>query len=456
MTTPRTFSLTLRAAVAATWFSGQTAKTWIAIPGVNTVNDAWAGQSTLTVYGNPPGICRAWNGACVDQVRGEYLFVANGGHEDYAGNEVYALGLRQATPKWYRLLDHSPSSVINSYVHSGSGAPPASTSSTAAGQGVNPDKYAAMYGDGRMRSVHGWYSTHFANNKAWLVTQGSPTGVGYSTPHAWSFDRGFVGLATAFGQTPLAWANNAGPWQWLGFSATGGMSTTAQGIPAWDDSPAVALDEVTGILHTLHGSDQGDGQVSGYGTLNTSTGAFTHTASAIGQTAWGAAVVAYDPQWDGVLGDPNGTCRWRLFIALNKTGGLYVRDLVAGTWSTPALSSSTFSASGVGAVYHSASRSMIAADPVRSGNGTVYKIRVPTNPTTGVYVPSATWAVTPITTVGGANPSTGSAAGLGGGYSYGKLRLVKNIPDGNDGIVLCTETANPTYVYKLPLTEIQN
>jgi hypothetical protein len=454
--TTRTFQFTVAAASGPSWFTtGQSVKTWKAIPGVNTVNDAWAGQTTLTVYGNPPGICRAWNGACVDQVRGEYLLVANGGHEDYAWNEVYAISLRTDSPKWYRLVDHSPSSAVNPALVSGS-----STSSTPAGQALAPNKYAAMYADGRMRSVHGWYNTHFANGKAWLVTQGSPTGVGFSTPHAWSFNRSYVNglgdqMPTAYGQAAQRWENNAGPWQWRGFAANGNLSTTAQGIPAWDDSPGVALDPVTGIIHTLHGSDQGDNQVSGYGTLNTNTGAITHTAYTPGATALGAAVVAYDPQWDGVAGDPNGTCRWRLFICIRSDGVLYVRKLVAGTWATPSVSATTIVAqTGVGAVYHAASKSMICADPVRSLNGNVYKVRIPTDGTFN-YTPQSVWTVTPIAPASGsASLWTGTNAGLGGGYTYGKLRLVQNIGDGHDGIVLVNETSLPTYVYKLPLTEI--
>ncbi len=35
-----------------------------------------------------------WTGGCSDQIRGEYLLPAQGGHNGYYGNEIYAIALR--------------------------------------------------------------------------------------------------------------------------------------------------------------------------------------------------------------------------------------------------------------------------------------------------------------------------------------------------------------------------
>ena len=55
--------------------------------------------------GNPANIVDAWNGAAVDAKRNR-LIVWGGGHNDYYGNEVYALELSTMSIK--RIVDPSP------------------------------------------------------------------------------------------------------------------------------------------------------------------------------------------------------------------------------------------------------------------------------------------------------------------------------------------------------------
>jgi hypothetical protein len=342
-----------------------------------------------------------------------------------------------------------------------------STGNAANRMGGTPAGYAGMFIDGRRRAHHGWYDQWFFNGKAWDVNQGSCTGVGNSTSHAWSFDRSYAvptAMPTAPGQAPQAWQNNAGPWKWLGTSDTGAKLLTSISGDSLGNSPAVALDPVTGIIWYAHGD--GGNWFAGFGSLNTATEALVHVDMPQPcQQPFGHSAICVDPAWDGVFGDPNNTCRWRFFVFFPQGGlnQIAILDLKAAnpylpaSWTIGAISSSTGVATvGNGAVYHKASRSVICANPVAQQDGIVYKVRVPTNPATGVYV-GGTWNVSPInpdTVNGNVNPGLNQTTGQGGGNAFGKLRLVESISGGQDGIVICSGVTLPTYVYKLPAAEI--
>jgi hypothetical protein len=53
--------------------------------------------------GNPRSKINAWCGACLKRRGSVYMLGAAGGHSDYAGNEVDALALNVATPRWTQL-----------------------------------------------------------------------------------------------------------------------------------------------------------------------------------------------------------------------------------------------------------------------------------------------------------------------------------------------------------------
>ena len=114
----------------------------------------------------------AWTGGCVDQVRGELILCANGGHGDYFGNETYAIALREEDPKWQRLTDPTPTN------------PPQYLG------GVDDTKgQPAAFSDGKMRAVHGWHHQCFGNGKVWHGAQIGYCNIGYSAWAPWSFDR---------------------------------------------------------------------------------------------------------------------------------------------------------------------------------------------------------------------------------------------------------------------------
>ena len=66
------------------------ARTDVDVPVTNTLSDV---SPSPVPPGSRHAIVTAWTGGCVDQDRGELILAANGGHTDYAGNEVYACQL---------------------------------------------------------------------------------------------------------------------------------------------------------------------------------------------------------------------------------------------------------------------------------------------------------------------------------------------------------------------------
>jgi hypothetical protein len=63
-------------------------------------------RPSVNVSNNPIEIIAAWNGGTVDTLRSRMLLAANGGHDSYAGNEVYAVNA--SPPSVERIRNHSP------------------------------------------------------------------------------------------------------------------------------------------------------------------------------------------------------------------------------------------------------------------------------------------------------------------------------------------------------------
>jgi hypothetical protein len=105
MTVSRTFSLTLAAATAPSWFTQMSHKQW-AQPVTNTIQSVLDPLATTTNHGASygSGILTAWTGGICDETRKTIGLVGNGGHLDYFGNEVYSVDLSQpltaTTPRW--------------------------------------------------------------------------------------------------------------------------------------------------------------------------------------------------------------------------------------------------------------------------------------------------------------------------------------------------------------------
>jgi hypothetical protein len=448
------FSITINTGAVPSWFAAQTVKTWQPVAAASDRTLLYANQNPPQNGGAAfPGWSfrphNAYNGACVDQSRGEFLFAANGGHDDYAGNEVYACRIRSETPYWYRLTDRSPIAMIDAIGNSNRGS--ASTSNLISGQGWRPAGFAAMYGDGRMRAQHGWHSNIFANNRVWYCSQQSPTGVGDPTSHAWSFNRALAGIPQSPSRSPLLWQNNAGPFEWLGTSDNGRKGSSDQSIPDYGTASAAALDPVTGLI--WYGREQQE--TAHWSSLNTANGVITKYGNGFGENL--SAI------WATVVYDPSGADLWRYFVlqCRSNPSRLYLLNLkqATPTWSFVTINLNPGAVSpnlnGYGAVYHPPSRSILLHDSNElTRDGRIMKVRVPTS---GDAYAGGTWQVTPINPAGGsADPST-QPQGLnpaGGWYTWSKFNIINDMGNGQSALVVCMDPTLPTYVYKLPAGEL--
>lgn len=108
----------------------------------------------LSVLG-PRGKIDAWNGLAIDTRDGSVYSPANGGHLDYAGNEVNRIGLMDNAPKWSEIKAATPVAQIVAN--------------------------AAHYADGRPTSRHSYYGVLMNEKKNRIITvSGARWGDGYS------------------------------------------------------------------------------------------------------------------------------------------------------------------------------------------------------------------------------------------------------------------------------------
>jgi hypothetical protein len=136
------------------WRQGQVVGEWRQISGT-ALSTAPMAVKTWPGKGNtgPEAKITAWNGLAIDTRDSSVYSVANGGHWDYAGNEVNRLRLLDSAPRWTEQRASTPASqVIDSATH---------------------------YADGRPTSRHSYYGTMFneARNRA-MVLGGSRFGNG--------------------------------------------------------------------------------------------------------------------------------------------------------------------------------------------------------------------------------------------------------------------------------------
>ncbi len=98
------------------WLQGKSKFQWVSLQSPSAANVA---PNPL-----PPGnsgvssVTDAWCGAAFRK-KGSWLLLHGGGHQDYAGNEIYGLSLEQDSPTWQRLRDPTPNDKIttNTYYY---------------------------------------------------------------------------------------------------------------------------------------------------------------------------------------------------------------------------------------------------------------------------------------------------------------------------------------------------
>src|SRR5581483_5286963 len=184
---------------APAWWSSLPDSTWTSIAGAHGQRIVDVLPSPVPNSGlsgeDPQSLTSAWSGASVEQTRGEYMFVAGGGHADYPGNEGYALSLRAASPAWRRISDPTPNSRLTA---------------------LTTTNGVLTYNDGRPRADHtsGWPT--WGDGRIWYPAQSAATsGAGDASAGVYSYNRDALGNAT----TPMPHTDNGGtvnPWSTLG------------------------------------------------------------------------------------------------------------------------------------------------------------------------------------------------------------------------------------------------
>jgi hypothetical protein len=181
--------------------------------------------------GDQAGILSGWTGGCVDQRRGELLLPKNGGHSSYAGNEVYAVSIREEVPRVYRLTDPTPAGQLTSGDHS---------------QDDRCDN-----ADGLPRATHNYSVSQFDPVTDHIVIPYQSgtynAGSGGTSTAMWTLNRGAVeGYMNANGGVPVphsemaanAGVAGSGYWEYRGLALNPGETFTityAEAIPAWSD-----------------------------------------------------------------------------------------------------------------------------------------------------------------------------------------------------------------------------
>ena len=148
-------------AVMPAWRQGQSVNEWREIPGTNIAALAATNEArTLggmratgagASYGNRVG---AWCGLSIDTRSSTIYSAANGGHGDYFGNEVVAVGLAANVPAWTEKRVGSSGNVIHTTL------------------AYDGDRKFAHYADGLPASRHSYYGQQFIERHDRALTLG--------------------------------------------------------------------------------------------------------------------------------------------------------------------------------------------------------------------------------------------------------------------------------------------
>lgn len=399
---------------APAWFVNQQSQTWTQIAGGSGMTQAWQkGARIFDVKPSPlpPGndginaVHNNWTGGCASQSRGEYYIPAQGGHDGYYGNEIYALALRNEVPTWQRIWGPTPNAQI-----------------LTADLGYNPP--ATSHADGSPRPTHGWFTPQCSNDdRIWLV--GSPA---YSNPvGTWGTS---VYSISRLNLAP-GWTYHGRLWT----SVPGGAPGSSFGF----QSGPCAYDRVGNLMYAAADMATNDG-ISSFnvascvaaGPQNQSTGPAVPSRVLINEGftglngAWSAVLQNYSVRY-WVVGRPSTSRLW-ILNPQNTAAGFQERATSGtGSWSQ-----------GCGAVYVAAHNAIYVAG-VETG-ATVRKLTVPADPLTGAWQ----WS----TITNGAGSAT-PQAGFQYNGTFGKLQVIEDMGNGQAALVLMSNVEGATFVYKL-------
>lgn len=382
---------------APSWFESMKVGTW-ATPVGNTIQ---AVAPNPAPPGSQSAICTAWTGGCVDQDRGELILAANGGHTDYAGNEVYACQFRREDPAWVRLTEPSTAMDDNDVTNG-----------------------PAMYPDGNPRAVHGWSHCMWAKGKVWYLAMTGMWKNGRQSTAVWSFDRASLGD----GLFPVSAAE--APWNYHGL----GVEDLVNSGSAVDwQSSSTAYDEQAERLWSHCGYSVNNPPFPFF-SVDANSGEITRYPEATdkfaeGDTLTQATSVIVNGVWVILAGDSQKI--WLLNLS-NPIGGMESR-ITSG--------SPTGFVQGAGAVYHKESNAILVYHHTFGSD--LRKLQLPDDPFSGKFV----WSTVPAAS-GSAVPS-GQASDFRGVYS--KYNIVRDMGNGQSALAVVLDIGGPVYVYKLPI-----
>jgi hypothetical protein len=166
---------------------------WYQIP--NTALSSVEPSPLPAAYTGPESKVIAWTSFVVDTRTSKVYSVANGGHNDYSGNEVDVLNLDTAQPGWSQVLAPTPNSQL-----------------------TNCQSY---YGDGRPASRHTYYGVTFDEASDRFMLFGGAQ---------WCYGGGFHRAVSSFNIGAKSWSSSG--------THPSLPDTLAQGVPAVTMVPA--------------------------------------------------------------------------------------------------------------------------------------------------------------------------------------------------------------------------
>jgi len=147
------------------WRRGMQRWEWRHIPG----SDLGRTRPDTVVPGALRARIDAWNGLAGDGRTGRLFSAANGGHADYAGNEVYEIDLGTDAPGWKLLREPSATDAI-------------------VASNYNNRQYHDHYRDGRPASTHTYYALQYLSSRNAIFKFGAGALWGTGNEANWKID----------------------------------------------------------------------------------------------------------------------------------------------------------------------------------------------------------------------------------------------------------------------------
>jgi chitodextrinase len=271
------------------WVSALAVGAWFQIP--NTAMDSVEPVPQPSGNTGPQSKVVAWTSFVVDTRTSKVYSLANGGHNDYAGNEVDVLDLETATPSWSQLLAPTqPAQLTNCQSYYSDGRPVSRHSYY--GVTLNELEDRIMLFGGAHWCVNGGFHTAISsynitsNNWSPSNTHGNMPG-SFSGVAAYSRD---PNTGDVYGVRGGSFA------RWTRSSNTVNASMNASGTPPPGDEAASAFDTTRGRILFL-----GNNSRHYYTLSSNSWAAVTITGANAANVTGGSNAMIYVPTLDSYL-----------------------------------------------------------------------------------------------------------------------------------------------------------